>query len=74
MILSEQILILFAGISSGIISAIVATLPSIINSPDIPWLFLILMILATMITGLFALFIAIRSVTNDSLTASLKIE
>ena len=74
MILSEQILILFAGISSGIISAIVATLPSIINSPDIPWLFLILMILATMITGLFALFIAVRSVTNDSLTASLKIE
>ena len=45
MILSEQMLILFAGIISGVISAIVATLPSLKNSPDIPWFFLFIMVL-----------------------------
>jgi ABC-type antimicrobial peptide transport system permease subunit len=74
MILSEQMLILFAGVTSGIISAIVATLPSIKNSPDIPWLFMIGMIGAILLTGLFALLISVRSVTKNSLTESLKKE
>ena len=73
-ILSEQMLILFAGVTSGVVSAIVATLPSVTNSPDIPWLFLILMVLAIIITGLAALVFSVRAVTNDSLTASLKKE
>jgi ABC-type antimicrobial peptide transport system permease subunit len=74
MILSEQVLILFAGVSSGITSALVATSPSIKNSPDIPWLFIILMILAIVITGLFTLFLSVRSVTKNSLITSLKKE
>ena len=74
MIISEQILILFAGVSAGTISALVATLPSIKSNPDIPWLSLILMIMAIVITGLSALFLSVRSVTNSSLTASLKRE
>ena len=74
MILSEQMLILFAGVTSGVISALVATLPSIRNSPDIPWLFLILMVLAIIITGLVTLVFSVRAVTIDSLTASLKKE
>ena len=74
MIVSEQILILFAGISSGIISALVATSPSIKNYPDIPWLFIIVMILTILITGLAALLLTVRSVTKNSLIASLKKE
>jgi ABC-type antimicrobial peptide transport system permease subunit len=74
MILSDQEIILFAGVSTGIISALVATIPSIINSPGIPWLVIILMILAIMITGLVAMFLSVRSVTKDSLIASLKKE
>jgi ABC-type antimicrobial peptide transport system permease subunit len=74
MILSEQILILFAGVTSGVISALVATLPSVTNSADLPWLFLILMVSAIIVTGLAALVYSIRAVTNDSLTASLKKE
>ncbi|MCX6326811.1 MAG: FtsX-like permease family protein [Bacteroidia bacterium] len=74
MILSEQMLILFAGVSSGVVSAIVATLPSLTNSPDVPWLFLLLMVLAIIITGLVALVLSVRAVTNDSLTSSLKKE
>jgi putative ABC transport system permease protein len=74
MIFSEQVLILFAGVSAGIVSALVATSPSIKNSPDIPWLFIFLMILAIVITGLFALSLSVRSVTKDSLITSLKKE
>jgi len=74
MILSEQKLILFAGISTGIVSALVATSSSISDSPEIPWLFLILVILAIMSTGLIAMFLSVRSVTKESLIASLKKE
>jgi ABC-type antimicrobial peptide transport system permease subunit len=74
MILSEQKLILFAGISTGIVSALVATSSSISDSPEIPWLFLILVILAIMLTGLIAMFLSVRSVTKESLIASLKKE
>jgi putative ABC transport system permease protein len=74
MILSEQVLILFAGVSSGVISAMVATLPSLKNSPDMPWLFLIGMVAAILITGLITLAVSVRSVTKNSLIESLKKE
>jgi ABC-type antimicrobial peptide transport system permease subunit len=74
MIVSEQILILFAGISSGIVSALVATSPSIKNYPNIPWLFIIVMLLAILLTGLSALLLTVRSVTKNSLISSLKKE
>jgi putative ABC transport system permease protein len=74
MILSEQVLILFAGVTSGVVSAIVATLPSLTSNPEIPWLLLSLMVFSIIITGLIALLISVRAVTNDSLTASLKKE
>ena len=73
-ILSEQIVILFAGVTCGVISAIVATLPSLTSSADIPWLFLILMVMAILITGLAALVYSIRAVTTDTLTGSLRKE
>jgi putative ABC transport system permease protein len=74
MILSEQVLILFAGVTSGVISALVATLPSVSNATDIPWMFLIIMILAIIVTGLAALTLSVRTITNDSLTANLRKE
>jgi ABC-type antimicrobial peptide transport system permease subunit len=74
MILSDQVLILFAGVSTGIISALAATSVSIQNSPGIPWLFLIIMILAILATGIVALLLSVRSVTRSSLISSLKNE
>jgi len=74
MILSEMVRILFAGVLTGVISAIIATLPSLTNSPDIPWLYLMFMILAIVITGLVALIVAVKEITTDSLTSSLKKE
>jgi ABC-type antimicrobial peptide transport system permease subunit len=72
MVLSEQLLILFAGVSSGIISALIATLPSIRKSPDIPWIYMLIMVSAIILTALTALLLSIRAVTNDSLTGSLR--
>ncbi len=74
MILSEQILILFAGVISGVIPALVATLPSLSSSPDVPWLFLSLMVTAIIVTGVSALIISVRAIKGDSLILSLKKE
>ena len=74
MIVSEQVSILFAGVTTGVISALIATLPSIKTSHDIPWLSLILMILAILITGLTALLISVMAVTKSSLILSLNRE
>ena len=73
-ILSEQILILFAGIFTGSVSAIIATISSITSGSEIPWIFLLIMILSVFFTGLIALAISVRTITNDSLIASLRKE
>jgi len=74
MLLSEQLLILFAGVSAGIISAVVATLPSIKSSPDIPWTYMVVMVLLIVLTGMVAIMVSIRSITINSLVPSLKRE
>jgi hypothetical protein len=74
MILTEQIVILLAGVFSGIFSAIIATLPTIKRSQDMPWFFLLIMVLTISLTGLIALFISVREISEDSLTVSLKNE
>lgn len=74
MILSEQVLILIAGVSSGIVSALLATSSSIKNSPDIPWLLIGLMVAGILVTGLIALSLSVRSITKNSLITILKTE
>lgn len=74
MILSEQVLILLAGVTTGIVSALVATSPSLKNNPNIPWLFMIVMIMAIVITGLSTLYLSVRSVSRDSLITTLNKE
>lgn len=73
-IFSEQILILFAGVGTGLLSAIVSTYPSLKSSSDIPWLLLAMMTLLILITGLLVLTFSVRSVKADNLTESLKKE
>jgi hypothetical protein len=74
MIFSEQILILIAGVSTGIISALVASLPSITHYSDIPWLLMLAMIAAISIAGISALYFALRPITQNELVGSLKRE
>jgi putative ABC transport system permease protein len=74
MIMSEQLLILFAGVVSGVVSALAATLPSISNNHEIPWLFLTIMVAAIIITGYLVLLLSLRSVHARSLRESIKSE
>jgi hypothetical protein len=69
---SEMIIILSAGILTGVISAIVATLPSIQINTGLPWKMLIIMIISIFITGLSVLIFSVRTVKNDSLIAILR--
>jgi putative ABC transport system permease protein len=73
-IFSEQALILFAGVISGALSAIIATLPSLMSGQDIPWLYLMMMILVIAITGFVAIYLSVRSVSGTELISSLKKE
>jgi putative ABC transport system permease protein len=74
LILSEQIIILLAGMTCGIIPAIIATLPSLTGSTDIPWIYLVSMVIIIFFTGLSALLFSLKSVTRNSLITSLKKE
>ncbi len=74
MIFSEQLMILIAGISTGFISALVGSLPSIKQYQDIPWLLMLGMIAAIMFAGILALYLALRPITRISLIGSLKKE
>jgi len=73
-ILSEQVLILSAGVVSGALSAIVATLPSLISGQDIPWIYLMSMILVVMLTGFLAIYFSVKQVSGTELISSLKKE
>jgi ABC-type antimicrobial peptide transport system permease subunit len=74
MMFRDQVLILSAGIFTGTISAITATLPSLKSSSSIPWVFLIIMIISVFLTGLLTLALSVRTVKNDSLISALRKE
>lgn len=71
---SEMLVILTAGIFTGVISAIIATLPSIQINTDLPWKILIIMIISIFFTGVGVLLFSVRSVRNDSLISILRKE
>lgn len=73
-LLREQIQVLFAGIFTGVVSALIATNPSIKSGSEIPWVFLLSMILSVFLTGFMALVISVRAIKNNSLIASLRKE
>lgn len=74
MIISDQLIILFAGISSGIISAFVATLPSLRTNREIPWIFLLIITILIALAGYSAIIFSLRTLSSESLTQALKRE
>jgi ABC-type antimicrobial peptide transport system permease subunit len=74
MIFSEQLLIMIAGISTGLVSGLIATIPSIRDYSDIPFLLMIGMIAAMLVSGIAALNLALRQITNSSLIGGLRKE
>ena len=74
LILSEQISFFWQVLFQELVPAVIATLPSLKNSPDIPWIYLVSMVIVILLTGTAALLLSLKSVTGNSLTASLKKE
>jgi len=74
MIFSEQLMIMLAGISTGLVSGMIATMPSMRNYSDIPFLLMIGMIAAMLAAGISALYLALRPITSNSLIAGLRKE
>jgi ABC-type lipoprotein release transport system permease subunit len=74
LILSEQIFILIAGLLTGVSSAILATLPSIRNGAEIPWIFLIIMMILVFTAGLTASILSVKTVKNEALIKILRME
>jgi ABC-type antimicrobial peptide transport system permease subunit len=74
MILSEQILILLAGVFTGIFPALVATLPSLKDNTDLPWMFILVMTISIFSAGAISAFLALRSIGFNALVMNLKKE
>ncbi|HUS87116.1 MAG TPA: ABC transporter permease [Bacteroidales bacterium] len=68
----EHFMILSAGIISGSVPAILATLPSLSSSADIPLLLLIATIAAIFSAGTLALILSARSLISDNLVDGLR--
>lgn len=71
-VFSEQLMILFAGVVSGVIPAIVATLPSLRSNHEIPWIYLSVIVLAIFFTGLLAVMLSLRSIREKNLITALR--
>jgi ABC-type antimicrobial peptide transport system permease subunit len=74
LIFGEHARILFAGIFTGLVSALVATRPSIMNNADIPWKIIAVMICLVLITGLAAVSVSTRTVRTVTLISRIRKE
>jgi putative ABC transport system permease protein len=73
-IIGEQVFIILAGILTGLISGIVSTLPSISSGGGVQWLSLLAITSAIAVTGIISLSVAVRSISDIPLIASLRID
>jgi putative ABC transport system permease protein len=73
-VFAEHARILLAGILTGLISALIATRPSIVNSADIPWKIICVMICLVLLTGLTAIALSVKSIRKDSLISKIRKE
>jgi putative ABC transport system permease protein len=74
MIFKEQLFILFTGIFSGIISAVLATLPSVRSGADVPWKLLLIVSVSIIMAGSAALMVAIKNIKGESIISALRKE
>ena len=73
-VLREHILVLFAGIVTGAVSAIVATRPSLMSDTALPWKTITVMIMLVIITGLTALILSTRAISKENLITRIRKE
>lgn len=73
-IFREQFFILIAGVITGIFSSFVATYPSLSGGSDIPWGSILTITIAITVTGIAALFISLRGISQQIIITSLRRE
>jgi len=73
-VLREHTLVLFAGIVTGVVSAIVATRPSLMSDTSLPWKTMAVMIILVIITGLTALILSARAISKENLITRIRKE
>ena len=71
-IFREQLFILIAGMITGIVPAIIATVPSLSNNHNFPATVMSLMVTAILVSGIIALMISVRNISSRSITSALK--
>ncbi|MFO7621883.1 MAG: FtsX-like permease family protein, partial [Bacteroidales bacterium] len=74
MIMRDQLRILVAGIITGAVPALIATLPSLRSGTDIPWMLFVFMMISIFTVGLISLLVAVRRIEARSLITSLRKE
>ena len=74
MIIRDQLRILVAGIITGAVPALIATLPSLRSGTDIPWMLFVFMMISIFTVGLISLLVAVRRIEARSLITSLRKE
>jgi ABC-type antimicrobial peptide transport system permease subunit len=73
-IFRDNVKILAWGLVTGLLSALAATLPSLISGNTMPWKSLVLLLAALTASGIVALLLAIKNIRNESLVTNLRIE
>jgi hypothetical protein len=71
-VFEEQAVMLLAGTFTGLLSALVATRPSIMQNSDIPWITILVMVAMVLATGFIALSLSVRSIKKDALMAVIR--
>jgi ABC-type antimicrobial peptide transport system permease subunit len=74
MVFGEHAKILLSGVFTGLISALIATRPSITSDSDIPWKTITMMICMVLITGLVTLWLSSRAIERESLISRIRRE
>ncbi len=74
MIFDEHLVILIAGVVTGIVSALFATRPSLLSDAGFPWGTIAVMILLILATGIAALLVSVQSVKTDTLISGIRKE
>jgi ABC-type antimicrobial peptide transport system permease subunit len=74
MILGDQERILFSGVTTGLVSSVIATMPSIRGGSGMPWISILVMICLILLTGILALVISLRPVSSQTLISSIRKE
>ncbi len=73
-IFMEQFRILLSGMLIGLISAFLATMPSVISGSEIPWINIVLMFILIVSAGLAALYISLKTIRSESLISNIRKE